>query len=98
MAKCNRGFEIQVLSSSAGFYLGTLTNDGEPMCRLSIQYYKTRAIAEEALRTDRFDRRDSIENLYCRNPYGSCFSEIAISVPTSMTNKNVGSISDRRVK
>lgn len=74
MAKCNRGYELQVLSSAAGFYIGTITNEGEPMCRFSAQYYKTRARAEEVLETERFERNNSIENQYCRNPYGSCFN------------------------
>ena len=41
--KCQRGNDIQVLKSNAGYYVGTLDKeDGTPYCRLSQYYGKTK--------------------------------------------------------
>lgn len=39
--KCRRGYVIQPLKSAAGYYIGTLDEDGCPNCRLSTGYAKT---------------------------------------------------------
>lgn len=50
---CPNGFEICVLSSNAGFYIGTLTHEGFPNCRIS-EYFKTDTAAKYALETGQF--------------------------------------------
>ena len=67
--KCIKGYEVQVLSSPAGFYLGTLDEDGLPNCRISTQYAKTREQAED-LMPDR--QVGCIENEWCNGGKG-CF-------------------------
>ena len=69
MAKCSKGFEIQVLQSGAGFYLGTI-DDWEPNCRCSVEYYATREAAETALHTG-WTIRQCVENQFCSG--GRCF-------------------------
>ena len=67
--KCIKGYEIQVLRSAAGYYIGTLDEDGLPNCRISTQYAKT---AEEAkdLAPDR--QFGCTENEWCNGGKG-CF-------------------------
>jgi hypothetical protein len=40
--KCFQGLEIEVLKSSAGFYIGTIDDEGFPYCRLGMEYYYTK--------------------------------------------------------
>lgn len=48
---CKKGCELQVLSGNlAGFYIGTLCEDGFPNCRLSEEYFKTRDAGVRALK------------------------------------------------
>ena len=44
-----RKLPVRVYKSAAGFYLGTRTEDGEPFTRESIEYWKKRKHAAEAL-------------------------------------------------
>lgn len=48
--------ELQVLQSYAGFYLGTFTEDG-PFTRESQEYWKTEAMAKEALDAGRWTQK-----------------------------------------
>ena len=52
-------FKIQVLKSAAGFYLGTLTPEGFPNSRDSVEYWKTEKAAEKALLTDSWTVRNN---------------------------------------
>ena len=63
--KCRRGYEIQVLQSGAGYYLGTFGEDG-PQCRISTGYAKTRELAEKNLIPDRV----CMENMFCNGGMG----------------------------
>ena len=69
MAKCKKGYEIQTLRSAAGWYLGTLDEEGFPNCRISTQYAKTAEDAEKLL----MDRQTNCgENEFCNGGNG-CF-------------------------
>ena len=57
--KCKRGHEIRVLKSNAGYYVGTLDEDGCPNCRLSQYYGQTK---DDPIMSE---ERDCIENQYC---------------------------------
>lgn len=67
--KCRKGYEIQALRSAAGYYLGTVDEDGCPNCRASNGYAKTRELAEKNLIPDRVCE----ENMFC-NGYKGCFN------------------------
>ena len=64
--KCVRGYEVQILKSGAGFYIGTLDEDGFPMCRMSNEYAKTHKQAIETLWAD----RTCMENMFCNGGMG----------------------------
>ena len=49
--------ELQVLQSAAGFYIGTLCPQDGPFTRESVEYFPTRALADAALRSDRWTQR-----------------------------------------
>ena len=70
MAKCVNGFELQVLKSPAGYYIGTLTEEGLPGCRVSVIYYKKKEDADRALADSSYTVRDCIENNYCSKGRG----------------------------
>jgi len=53
--KCIKGYEIRVLKSAAGFYIGTTEEEGFPMCRIS-GYYPTEEAAQTALNNKTFYR------------------------------------------
>lgn len=68
--KCRKGYDVKPLRSGAGYYVGTLDEDGCPNCRITTQYAKTE---EEAVRLP-FDRQTScIENEWCNGGRG-CFN------------------------
>lgn len=48
---------VQVLRSGAGYYLGTIDEDG-PCSRESQEYFPTKESAEEALQTGRWTQRE----------------------------------------
>ena len=50
--------KIQVLKSAAGFYLGTLSPEGFPNSRDSVEYWKTEKEADKALSTDSWTVRN----------------------------------------
>ena len=49
--------DIEVLMSGAGYCIGMKTADGEPMCRLSTEYFATEEEANDALLTYNFGLR-----------------------------------------
>jgi hypothetical protein len=50
-------FELQVLNSAAGYYLGTLDEVGMPYSRESETYWQTREEAEAALESGDWEQR-----------------------------------------
>lgn len=68
--KCKRGLEVQVLKSNAGYYIGTLTEDGFPNCRITRSYSATEEDARSKLLLDR--QIGCIENEFCNGGKG-CF-------------------------
>lgn len=65
--KCKKGYELQAIRSGAGYYLGTVDEDGCPNCRVSSGYAKTKELAEKTLIPDRM----CAENMFC-NGYTGC--------------------------
>lgn len=76
---CMQGYEVQVLNNSAGYYIGTITEDG-PNCRISQEYYKTKEKAETALKTVFQTRESAMENHFCNGGLGCRFQRYT---PTS---------------
>lgn len=68
--KCKRGYKIQVLKSAAGYYVGTLDEEGCPYCRLTSQYAKTEEEAQELF----LDRGYASEIRFCNGGSG-CFGK-----------------------
>lgn len=58
--KCYKGYELQVCKSAAGYYIGTMDEEGIPNCRLT-DYAKTVEKAKELNAT----RCNSIEVSFC---------------------------------
>jgi len=54
---CRKTLPLQVMHSSAGYYIGTCDEYGLPVSRESAQYWKTRADATEAFRTGAWSQR-----------------------------------------
>lgn len=54
---CLKTLPLQVMHSSAGYYIGTCDENGLPVSRESAQYWKTRADATEAFRTGAWSQR-----------------------------------------
>lgn len=54
---CGRRLPLQVCRSANGFYLGTLTDEGLPNSRESVEYWPRRAEAEAALTRCTFTQR-----------------------------------------
>jgi hypothetical protein len=52
-----RRLALQVCRSAAGFYLGTLRENGEPFSRESKEYWPTRQEAERALTSRAWTQR-----------------------------------------
>ena len=69
MTKCTKGFDVQVLRSGAGYYIGTL-DEGFPNCRISESYWKGEDEASTAISTG-FTHRVCVENQFC-NKGKSC--------------------------
>ena len=61
---CIKGYEVKVLSANS-YYIGTLSNDGMPMCRLSADYFRTKAEAQKALDSNSFTCRNGVEIEFC---------------------------------
>ena len=67
--KCRKGYEVKPLKSAAGYYLGTLDEEGFPNCRISNRYAETEFKAS-LLHMDRQFR--CMENEFCNGGKG-CF-------------------------
>lgn len=50
-------FDLQVLQSHAGYYIGTATPDGMPVSRESAEYWRTEQEAQQALEADDWTQR-----------------------------------------
>lgn len=73
---CRKGFEIQVLSSGAGYYIGTFDPKEGPNCRISKDYWKKKEDAVKALESMSFvDRSYAIENEFCHEGRGCLENE-----------------------
>ena len=67
--KCSKELEVKAMKSAAGYYIGTEIYDKEmgcevPNCRVSVDYFKTKEAAEQAM-TSGFAQRVCSENQYC---------------------------------
>jgi len=51
--------KLQVLHSHAGFYIGTLDEDGMPFSRESNEYFRTKEDAEKALATESWTQKEA---------------------------------------
>ena len=71
MKKCIKGYEVKVMKSPAGYYLGTCDEDGFPNCRIS-SYCHTEEIASYLIPNR---QTGCIENEYCNKGRG-CFSNV----------------------
>lgn len=60
---CKEGYNVRVLRSNAGYYVGTQDESGVPYCRLS-GYYETENQAQGALMHG-FKIRDAVEINWC---------------------------------
>ena len=70
---CHKGFEIQVLRSGAGYYIGTVdSEDGSPYCRLSVNYYPTAAAAQKDLDSLSFEDRGYADEIRFCNEGSGC--------------------------
>lgn len=54
-SQCGYQIPVEVLESNAGFYVGTF--DCGPVSRESVEYWGTRAAAEEALNTGNWTQK-----------------------------------------
>ena len=66
--RCIKGYEVQPLKSAAGYYMGTVDEEGFPKCRISQNYAKT---VEDASKLP-LTRQTAEENIFC-NGCGCCF-------------------------
>ena len=56
-AGCARRAELQVLQSQAGWYIGTVNEDGLPCARESQEYWPTQELALQALQNDKWTQK-----------------------------------------
>lgn len=63
---CRRGHEIQVLKSGAGYYIGTVDEEGFPYCRISAGYSKTAEGCKDLVE----DRAYAMEIWFCNGNKG----------------------------
>ena len=56
-AGCARRAELQVLKSQAGWYVGTVNEDGLPCARESQEYWPSETLALEALTNDTWTQK-----------------------------------------
>lgn len=66
--KCRKGYEVEVMKSPAGYYLGTKDKEGFPNCRIS-GYCKSEELAPYLIPSR---QTNCIENEYCNEGRG-CF-------------------------
>ena len=67
--RCTQNKQIQVLSSGAGFYIGTL-EDGMPFCRLSVERFNKEEEANTALEKKTYTVRNCMEGNFCNEGKG----------------------------
>ena len=67
--KCIKGYEVEVMNSPAGYYLGTRTPEGFPNCRIS-GYCQNKELAPYLVMSRQWG---CIENEYCNEGKG-CFN------------------------
>jgi len=82
MLMCKKGFQVQVLSSGAGYYIGTI-DDWEPNCRVSGHYGKKEHAAKAMENRNFF--RDCVENSFCNGGAGCGIKEVQYSADNSYT-------------
>jgi hypothetical protein len=56
-AGCARRAELQVLKSQAGWYIGTVNDEGLPCARESQEYWPTQELALQALQNDNWKQK-----------------------------------------
>ncbi|MFC4250337.1 hypothetical protein [Sinimarinibacterium flocculans] len=59
LAYTGKCLPLQVLSSAAGYYIGTY-DDAGPVTRESVQYFPTHQAAQQALSTGAWTQRDHL--------------------------------------
>ena len=70
---CTKGYEVQVLSCGAGYYIGTFDPEEGPNCRISNGYFKSREEGVHALASKSFANRcNAAENSFCHGGRGCC--------------------------
>lgn len=57
--ECGYTLKLKVLHSHAGFYIGTLDEDGSPFSRESNEYFHTLKEAEIAFATDSWTQKEA---------------------------------------
>lgn len=62
---CSRGFEIKVLKSKKGFFVGSVDKTGIPFCKLSTRYFGNKNQAEAALNEGFEINYDSFQMRHC---------------------------------
>ena len=62
--RCKENLPVQVCSSQAGFYIGTMEPGQGPNCRIS-KYYGSAEQAARELQKMTFERRKCVENDWC---------------------------------
>lgn len=67
MIKCDKGKEIKILQSAAGYYLGSVDKDGDPYCRCSRYYYENEHSLKFHFNNGTLPIRRCIENELCGN-------------------------------
>ena len=67
---CRKGREVRVLQANS-YYIGTADEEG-PYCRISEQYYPSKAEAQNALEKNEYSQRNTAENYFCNDGLG-CF-------------------------
>lgn len=72
MLKCVKGLVVEPQRSAAGYYMGTVDEEGFPNCRISNGYAKTREGAAKLL----LDRQNADENRFCSGGCGCCVREV----------------------
>jgi hypothetical protein len=55
----NLRLPIRVLQSNAGYYIGTADDDSGPVSRESLEYFRTKEMAEDALKTRCWTQRQT---------------------------------------
>lgn len=70
MDKCIRNHTIQALRFAAGWYVGTIDEDGFPYCRISAEYYRSQQECQTAIDNDSYMQRTCMENQFCNGGHG----------------------------